>query len=144
MVFQDFKLINDKTVYENIAFAMEISGRPDNEIKKDVKHVLDLVNLLDKKHFFPKELSGGEKQMLAIARAVVNNPDIILADEPTATLDEESTKSVIEILKKINSFGTTILLATHDKEVVKLIGGRNIKMNDGEIISDTLKNKNNL
>ncbi len=141
MIFQDYRLISNKTIFENVAFALEVAGRTQKEIKKDVPHVLDLVGLLDKKDFFPDELSGGEKQRVAIARAIVNNPDVILADEPTGNLDPENTEDVINILKKINSFGTTIILTTHDKEVVKLLNTRIITLENGILISDQ-KNKN--
>jgi len=142
MIFQDYRLISKMTVYENVAFAMEVAGRTEREIKDDVPHVLELVGLLDKKDFFPSQLSGGEKQRVAIARAIVNNPDIILADEVTGNLDPDNTRDIIQILKKINSFGTTIILTTHDKNVVNLIGKRLIVLEKGEIISDS-NSKNN-
>lgn len=140
-IFQDYKLISNKTIFENIAFAMEVSGREDKEIKEDVPHVLDLVGLIGKEKFFPDELSGGEKQRVAIARAIVNNPDLIIADEATGNLDPENTEDIIKILEKINSFGTTIVLTTHDRTVVKLLNKRVITLNNGVIISD--KNNNN-
>ncbi|MEK7147772.1 MAG: ATP-binding cassette domain-containing protein, partial [Patescibacteria group bacterium] len=107
MVFQDFRLLPNKTVYENIAFTMEASGRTDEEIESDVPHVLELVDLYDKAWNFPNELSGGEKQRVAIARALVNEPDVIIADEPTGNLDPVNTYDVVQILKKINDLGTT-------------------------------------
>lgn len=143
IIYQDYKLISNKTVYENIAFAMEVSGRSDKEIKEDVPHVLDLVGLEGKEKFFPDELSGGEKQRVAIARAIVNNPDLIIADEPTGNLDPENTEDIIRILEKINSFGTTVILTTHDRTVIKLLNKRVVTISDGVIVSDR-KNNNNI
>lgn len=110
MVFQDFRLLPNKTVYENIAFTMEAAGRSDEEIESDVPHVLELVDLLPKIWNFPRELSGGEKQRVAIARALVNEPDVIIADEPTGNLDPVNTYDIVQILKKINDLGTTVIL----------------------------------
>jgi len=135
-VFQDYRLIANKTTYENIAFAMEAAGRTDAEIKSDVPHVLELVDLGNKIWNFPHELSGGEKQRVAIARAIVTQPDIIIADEPTGNLDPINTNEIIKILQKIHKLGTTVLLTTHDKEVVKEIGGRVITMEKGKIVRD--------
>lgn len=136
-VFQDFKLLPNKTAYENIAFAMEVAGRSDEEISSDVPHVLDLVNLSDKAERFPRELSGGERQRLAIARAIVNQPDLIIADEPTGNLDPEATYEIIQILQKINELGTTVLLTTHSQGVVDSLKKRVIRLEEGCIISDT-------
>lgn len=135
-VFQDYRLIANKTVYENIAFAMEAVGRTDSEIKSDVPHVLELVDLGKKIWNFPHELSGGEKQRVAIARAIVTQPDIIIADEPTGNLDPINTQDIIKIFRKIHKLGTTVLLTTHDKTVVDEIGGRVITMEQGRIIRD--------
>lgn len=135
-VFQDFKLLAHKTVYENIAYAMEMCGRHDDEVCSDVPHVLDLVDLTDKAYNFPHELSGGEKQRVAIARAIVNQPDIIVADEPTGNLDPINTNEVIKILEKINTLGTTVILTTHNKGVIDLLGKRVITMEKGKIIRD--------
>jgi len=135
-VFQDFKLLSNKTVYENIAFAMEMSGRCDDEICADVPHVLDLVDLTNRSYNFPHELSGGEKQRVAIARAIVNQPDIIIADEPTGNLDPINTNEVIQILKKINDLGTTIILTTHNKGVIDSLGKRVITIEKGKIVRD--------
>jgi len=135
-VFQDYRLIANKTAYENIAFAMEAAGRTDSEIKSDVPHVLELVDLGNKIWNFPHELSGGEKQRVAIARAIVTQPDIIIADEPTGNLDPINANEIIKILQKIHKLGTTVLLTTHDKEVVKELGGRVITMDKGKIIRD--------
>ncbi|MEX2368837.1 MAG: ATP-binding cassette domain-containing protein [Candidatus Paceibacterota bacterium] len=138
MIFQDFRLLSHKTAYENIAFAMEAAGRGDDEIEADVPYVLDLVDLSDKIWHFPNELSGGEKQRLAIARAIVNQPDVIIADEPTGNLDPVNTYEVIEILQKINSLGTTVILSTHDKGVVDILEGRVVTLENGRIIRDEM------
>ena len=135
-VFQDFRLLPNKTVYENIAFAMEVSGREDEEIHSDVPHVLDLVDLSEKAFNFPHELSGGEKQRVAIARAIVNQPDIIVADEPTGNLDPINTYEIIQILKKINDLGTTIILTTHNKGVIDSLGKRVLSMENGKVVRD--------
>jgi len=139
VVFQDFRLLAGKNVYENIAFAMEASGRTDQEIEADVPYVLKLVDLESKIWNFPHELSGGEKQRVAIARAIVNQPDIIVADEPTGNLDPANTYEIVQILKKINDLGTTVLLSTHNKGVVDSIGKRVILMERGKIIRDDPK-----
>jgi len=140
-VFQDFRLLPNKTIYENIAFAMEMSGRCDDEICSDVPHVLELVDLTHKAYNFPHELSGGEKQRVAIARAIVNQPDIIIADEPTGNLDPINTNEVIQILKKINDLGTTVILTTHNKGVIDSLGKRVITMEKGKIIRDDKSGK---
>ncbi len=135
-IFQDFKLLPNKNVYENIAFALEVAGRPEKEIQDLVMEVLDLVDLRSKTRNFINELSGGEKQRVAIARAMVNHPDVILADEPTGNLDPVNTTSIIGLLTKINELGTTVLLATHNKDVVNQLGGRVIVLEDGRLIRD--------
>ncbi len=135
-VFQDFRLLPSKTAYENIAFAMEAAGRTDEEINSSVSQVLEVVGLADKSWHFPHELSGGEKQRVAIARAIVNQPDLIVADEPTGNLDPLNTREIIEVLKKINEIGTTVLLATHNKDVVNALGKRVITIEKGKIIRD--------
>lgn len=135
-IFQDFRLIPDKTVYENIAFAMEVAGKSDDEIKADVPHVLDLVDLGPKIWDFPKQLSGGEQQRVAIARAIINQPDILIADEPTGNLDPVNTYEIVQILKKINEFGTTVVLTTHNKGIIDSVGGRVISMDGGKIVRD--------
>jgi len=138
-IFQDFKLLRDKTAYENIAFAMEAAGRDPKEIEEDVPQVLDLVGLSDKAYHFPHELSGGEKQRVAIARAFVNQPDVITADEPTGNLDPVNTWEIIELLTKINELGTTVILATHNKEIVDWLSRRVITIDKGELIRDEQK-----
>ncbi len=140
-IFQDFRLLPNKTAYENIAFAMEAAGRTDEEIRADVPHVLELVDLGKKLWNFPHELSGGEKQRVAIARAIVNQPDLIIADEPTGNLDPINTHEIIRILKKINDLGTTIILTTHNRGVIDALGGRVITMEGGRIVRDDKKGK---
>lgn len=136
-VFQDFRLLPDKTAYENVAFAMEAAGRTDEEIASDVPHVLELVDLGKKLHNFPHQLSGGEKQRVAIARAIVNQPDLIIADEPTGNLDPVNTYDIIQILKKINDLGTTIILTTHNTGIVEHLGKRVLTMQSGKIVHDS-------
>lgn len=136
MVFQDFRLIPNKTAYENIAFAMEAAGRTDEEIALDVPYILDLVDLGNKGGHFPHQLSGGEQQRVAIGRAIINQPDLIVADEPTGNLDPVNTYEIVEILKKINELGTTVLITTHNKGVVDAMGKRVITMERGRIARD--------
>jgi len=140
-VFQDFKLLANKTVYENIAFAMEMAGRLEDEIDADVPHVLNLVDLTNRAYNFPHELSGGEKQRVAIARAMINHPDMIIADEPTGNLDPTNTWGIIKLLTKINELGTTVMLATHNKDIVNYISQRVISVENGKIIRDEAKGK---
>ncbi len=141
MVFQDFKLLSNKTAYENIAFAMEAAGKTDEEISTDVPHVLDLVDLGHKIMHFPHQMSGGEQQRLAIARAIINQPELIIADEPTGNLDPVNTHEVVEILKKINGLGTTVILTTHNKGIIDALGKRVITMENGKIIRDSKHDK---
>ncbi len=136
MVFQDFRLIPNKTAYENIAFAMEAAGRTDDEIASDVPYILELVNLSEKASHFPDQLSGGEKQRVAIGRAIINQPELIIADEPTGNLDPINTYEIVEILKKINELGTTILITTHNKGVVDAVGRRVITIDRGKMVRD--------
>jgi cell division transport system ATP-binding protein len=143
-VFQDFRLLPNKTAYENIAFAMEVAGRNDDEIESDVPHVLELVDLTEKVWNFPHELSGGEKQRLAIARAIINQPDVVIADEPTGNLDPMNTQEIVQILKKINDLGTTVVLTTHNKGVVDSLGKRVITLENGKIIRDDKTGRYNL
>lgn len=141
VVFQDFRLLPNKNVYENIAFAMEAAGRTDEEIEADVPHVLDLVDLSKKIWNFPGELSGGEKQRVSIARAIVNQPDVIIADEPTGNLDPLNTYDIVQILKKINDLGTTVILTTHNKGVIDSLRKRVLTMENGRIIRDDKEGK---
>ncbi len=136
VVFQDFKLLPNKTAYENIAFAMEAVGKTNEEIASDVPHVLELVDLGSRIFHFPHQLSGGEKQRLAIARAIINQPELIIADEPTGNLDPVSTFDVIQILKKINDLGTTVIMTTHNRGVVESVGKRVITMEKGKVVRD--------
>lgn len=136
VVFQDFRLLPNKTAYENIAFAMEVAGRTDEEIKSDVPHVLELVDLAEKIHNFPHQMSGGEKQRLAIARAIINQPELLIADEPTGNLDPLNTYEIVQILKKINDMGTTVILTTHNKGIVDSVGKRVITLEKGKIVRD--------
>lgn len=140
-VFQDFKLLPHLTAFENIAFAMEANGRSDEEIAENVPQALTLVGLEAKAWNFPHELSGGEKQRVAIARAIVNQPDIIIADEPTGNLDPIATYEVVQILKKINDLGTTVIMTTHNKGVIDELGRRVITMDEGRIVRDDAEGK---
>ncbi len=140
-VFQDFKLLPNKTAYENIAFAMEAAGKADDEISADVPHVLELVDLGPKMMNFPHQLSGGERQRVAIARAIINQPDVIIADEPTGNLDPINTYEIVQILKKINDMGTTVILTTHNKGVIDSLGKRVVTMEQGKITRDDKKGK---
>ena len=141
MVFQDFKLLPNKTAYENIAFAMEAVGKTDEEIESDVPHVLELVDLNHRHSHFPNQLSGGEQQRLAIARAIINQPELIIADEPTGNLDSVNTYEIVQILKRINDLGTTVILTTHNRGVIESLGKRVITMEKGKIIRDTKPGK---
>lgn len=140
-VFQDFRLLPNKTSYENIAFTMEAAGRSDEEIASDVPYVLELVGLGNKLSSFPHELSGGERQRVAIARAIVNQPDLLIADEPTGNLDPLNAHEIIQIFKKINDIGTTIILTTHNKGVIDDLGKRVITMENGRVARDDKKGR---
>jgi len=141
VVFQDFKLLPNKTAYENIAFAMEAVGKTDEEIASDVPHVLELVDLSHRLQHFPGQMSGGEQQRLAIARAIINQPELIIADEPTGNLDPINTHEIVQILKKINDLGTTVILTTHNRAVIDSVGKRVVTMERGKIIRDSKHNK---
>ena len=136
VVFQDFRLIERKTVYENVAFAMRIAGRSPKEIKRRVSYVLDLVGILHKARRKPSELSGGEQQRVAIARALVNNPQTIIADEPTGNLDPDRSLEIMMLLERINDLGTTVIVVTHEKELVDQFDKRVVAIDGGLIISD--------
>ena len=136
VIFQDFRLLHQKTAFENVAFVLETSGKLQREIDELVPQVLDLVGLKDKMSNFPAELSGGEKQRVAIARAMINRPDVIIADEPTGNLDPFNTWEVVKLLTKINELGSTVILATHDKDIVNTLGKRVITLDHGRILSD--------
>lgn len=139
-VYQDFKLLTNKNAFENVAFALEVCGVGENEINTDVPKVLNIVGLSDKMPNFPHQMSGGEKQRLAIARALIHRPRIILADEPTGNLDLVNTYDVVKLLMKINELGTTVILATHNREVVNTIGKRVVTMEKGKISRDQGEN----
>ncbi|PWB38986.1 MAG: cell division ATP-binding protein FtsE [Parcubacteria group bacterium] len=141
VIFQDFKLLPKKTVYENVAFAMEACGFRSGEVKKTVSQMLTLVGLKDKADRYPHQLSGGEQQRVAIARSLVHKPKLLVADEPTGNLDSINTREIIDLLKKINSLGTTVLLVTHNKDVVNNLHGRVITLDSGYIISDQAKGR---
>ncbi|MFP4498528.1 MAG: cell division ATP-binding protein FtsE [Vulcanimicrobiota bacterium] len=136
VVFQDFKLLDYKTVRENVSYALEVTGYQPKKIAEKVDMVLDIVGLMDKKDRYPDELSGGEKQLTSIARALVYNPPVLLADEPTGNLDSVSADNVMKILEYINSKGTTVVVATHNQEIVKKMNKRVITLKKGKIISD--------
>ncbi len=136
IVFQDYKLLKQKNCFENLSFVMETTGFTDEEIKRDVPKVLELVGLEEKIENFPQELSAGEKQRLAIARALIHRPKVILADEPTGNLDIYNTLEILKIFQKINEMGTTVVLATHDKEVVNFLKKRIILLDEGRVLRD--------
>ena len=140
-VFQDYKLLQNRSIWQNVAFSMEVAGKKQIEIEEDVPQILDIVNLKNKSNKYPGELSGGEQQRVALARALVNRPKVLVADEPTGNLDPISTWEIMQLLLKINEYGTTIMLATHDKDVVNRIGRRVISMDKGKIIRDDVKGK---
>lgn len=135
-VFQDFKLLPYRTVWENIAFAMEVAGVSDEEITSDLPQILELVNLVGKEHRYPREISGGEKQRTALARALAHRPKIIVADEPTGNLDLLNTWDIVQLLLKINKLGTTVFLATHNKDIVDSLNKRVITLDKGKVIRD--------
>lgn len=141
VVFQDFKLLEDRTVFENVALTLEVLGKSDTEIAKLVEHILKLVEIWDKRNLFPRQLSGGEAQRTAIARAVVGKPEVLLADEPTGDLDPKTAWGVIQLLNEINSWGTTILMATHNQEIVNKLKRRVVILKDGHITKDSKEGK---
>ncbi|MFI5205882.1 MAG: cell division ATP-binding protein FtsE, partial [Candidatus Paceibacterales bacterium] len=135
-VYQDYKLLSHKTVYENVAYMMELEGESNEEILQDVPKVLEVVGLLEKSKNFPSDLSGGEQQRLAIARALVNQPDVIIADEPTGNLDPYNTYEVMSLLEKIHKSGKTVILATHDREIINKLAKRVITIENGKVLRD--------
>lgn len=141
VIFQDFRLLTGKTAFENVAFALEVAGRPQQEIKEYVPQALEMVGLADKMGNFPRELSGGEKQRVAIARAMINHPDVLIADEPTGNLDPINTAEIIKLLLKINELGTIIILATHNKDIINDLNRRVISLDNGRLIRDEKKGK---
>ena len=136
VVFQDFRLLKDRDVYENVAFAQRVIEKPNRVIKKRVPEVLTLVGLAEKYKSLPKELSGGEQQRVALARALVNRPDILLADEPTGNLDPKNSSEIMKLLEEINARGTTVLVVTHNREIVNSMKKRVIRMRKGVVVSD--------
>ena len=136
VIFQDFRLIEKKTVYQNVAFAMRVIGAPEREIRKRVPYVLDLVGLGEKSKSYPDELSGGEQQRVAVARALINNPAMIVADEPTGNLDPGKSLEIMLLLEQINALGTTVLVVTHEADMVDRFHKRVIAINEGKVISD--------
>lgn len=142
-VFQDFRLIPSMTVYENIAFVLRVIDAPRKYIRKRVPYVISLVGLQDKANSYPNQLSGGEQQRVAIARALVNDPQLIIADEPTGNIDPELSYEIVELLKGINECGTTILMVTHEHDLVRHFGGRIININSGEVVFDEVIGGNN-
>jgi len=136
MVFQDYKLLMSMNVHDNIAYALEVIGADDSQIKEEVPQVLEIVGLRNRADSFPNELSAGEKQRIAIARALIHRPEVILADEPTGNLDPYHARDIIKLLLKINELGTTILLSTHDRELINILGKRVITLENGRIIRD--------
>jgi len=135
-IYQDYKLLPKKTVYENVAYIMQVEGKNNEEIIREVPKVLDVIGLRDKVDNFPDQLSGGEQQRLAIARALVNHPDIIIADEPTGNLDPYNSYEVVSLLQKMNQAGKTVILSTHDREIINKLGKRVITIEDGKIVRD--------
>ncbi|MBI2023180.1 cell division ATP-binding protein FtsE [Candidatus Giovannonibacteria bacterium] len=136
VVFQDYRLLPHRTAYENVAFALEAAGKSEDDIAHDVQQVLELVGLMDKAWHFPHELSGGEKQRAAIARALVVAPEVVIADEPTGNLDPMNTWEIVRLLEKINDLGTTVILATHDKEIINYLKRRVLTIEKGKLVRD--------
>jgi len=135
-IYQDYKLLPRKTVYENVAYIMQVEGKENREIESEVPKILEIIGLKEKLNNFPDELSGGEQQRLAIARALVNHPDIIIADEPTGNLDPYNSYEVVSLLQKINKAGKTVILATHDREIINKLSKRVITLEKGKILRD--------
>lgn len=142
VVFQDFKLLNDRNIYDNLSFILEVTNASRKEIKRKVNNALTDVGLIHRRNSYPSELSGGEKQRIAIARAVINEPILILADEPTGNLDPQTADEILDILKKINSRGTAVLFATHNYEIVKKMNSKIIKLENGKAVKAVLKTRN--
>ncbi|MFC1609014.1 cell division ATP-binding protein FtsE [Patescibacteria group bacterium] len=140
-VFQEFRLLPHKTVFENIAYALEVVGKTNEEIEEDIPEILSLVSLAEKSDKYPDQLSGGEQQRVSLARALVHNPLVVVADEPTGNLDPDSSLEILDLLTKINEMGTTIILATHDKDIVDKVGRRVIALEKGKLVRDDAKGK---
>lgn len=144
VVFQDFKLLDDRTVFENVALALEVIDKKDKEIAKEVEHILKIVEIWDRRNLFPRQLSGGEAQRTAIARAVVGKPEVVLADEPTGDLDQQTAWGVIQLLNEISSWGTTIIMATHNQEIVNSLKKRVVVLKKGKLTRDSKEGKYNI
>jgi cell division transport system ATP-binding protein len=141
MVFQDYRLLRSRTAYENIAYVMEVMGLEEKTISRDVKEVLEIVGLVDRAEHYPAQLSGGEKQRVAIARALIHRPQVIVADEPTGNLDPYHTRDITRLLAKINEIGTTIILATHNREIINRLEKRVLTLSEGRLVRDDVKGK---
>ena len=141
VIFQDFRLLEDKTVYENVAFAMQVIEAPQKIMQRSVNAVLEIVGLRDKSKSFPAQLSGGEQQRVAIARAIVNDPKLVIADEPTGNLDPATSWDIIDIFQRINAAGTTIVMATHDRDIVNRLKKRVVEIEGGKIIRDQIRGR---
>ena len=141
VIFQDYKLLADRNVFENVALSLEVIGKPEKQIAKETKEILAQVGMLDKAELFPQQLSGGESQRTAIARAVIGDPEIILADEPTADLDPATAWEIINLLNQINKKGATVVMATHNADIVNTLKKRVVKIDHGRIIADAQKGK---
>ena len=139
VVFQDFRLLPNKSVAENIAFALEVIEEKPKVIKEKVAHVLELVGLSDKANDLPEDLSGGEQQRVAIARAIVNRPSVLIADEPTGNLDPNTSKDIVDLFKHLNTFGTTVIMVTHNMDIVTYLNKRVIELKDGRVLSDNMR-----
>ncbi len=142
VVYQDYKLLPQQSVHDNTAYILKVVGATDEEIERDVPRVLDIVGLADKADCFPRQLSGGEKQRLAIARALIHQPEVIMADEPSGNLDPYNTWDIVELLKKIHNMGTTIIVATHDRDVISQTEGRVVALHQGRVIRDDQHSRN--
>jgi len=140
-IFQDYRLLPNKTAYENVAYVMEVMGFSEKDIKKEVPQVLEIVGLEECSHHFPQELSGGQKQRVAIARALITRPEVICADEPTGNLDPYNTRDIVQLLLKIQELGNTVILSTHDKEIINCLEKRVLTLDGGEIIRDEPKGR---
>lgn len=136
IIFQDYRLLPDRTVFENVAFAMQVIEAPKRKIRRRVSEVLNMVGLRSRHHAYPSELSGGEQQRIAIARAIVNDPKLVIADEPTGNLDPDTARDIMRIFNEINASGTTIIMATHDKEIVNEMSRRVVAIEHGHIVRD--------
>ncbi len=141
VVYQDYKLLPTKTVYENIAYVLSVKGEQDSKIAQEVSKIIDITGLAEKANNFPHQLSGGEQQRLAIARAIVNKPEVVVADEPTGNLDPYNTHEVISLLKEINEMGKAVILSTHDKEIIDKLGKRVITLEKGKVVRDEEKGR---